>query len=793
METPNNQSKLDRAVVRYTKGVIRWKWLVMLGSFALTMLIAMGAANLYMASDYREFFRGDNPHLIAYEELQKVYTKTDNILFVLSPKNGDVFQSDVLSAIEDLTEKSWKMPYAIRVNSVTNFQHTIAEDDDLIVADLVEYADEKTVEEIESARLVALNDPLLRDQIVSSSTHVTGVNVTLQLPGKSIMEQPEAVAYARQLATELNASNPDVEVYITGFAMLNNAFSEAGMGDMMTLVPAMYGLMLILMIFALRSVTGTLATFGVITLSIMSAMGVAGWFGVGLTPPSMSAPTIIMTLAIADSIHILVTMFHEMRNGSTKYEAIIESMRVNFLPVLLTSVTTVIGFLSMNTSEVPPITHLGNMTAAGVTMAFLFSMTFLPAFMAIVPVRIKQKEGSTGEVNFAPFANFVVNKRRPLLWISAISVVVLAAFIPKNELDDRFVDYFDESIQFRTDTDFTMNNLTGVYNLEFSVGAGETNGIADPAYLAKLDEFAIWYRQQPGVKHVNSFTDIMKRLNMNMHADDSAYYSLPTERDLAAQYLLLYEMSLPYGLDLNNQINVDKSATRLTASLGNVSAKQMVELSEAGENWLKTNAPEVMHTYGSSPSVMFSYISGKNIRSMIIGGVAALLIISFIILIAFRDIKIGIISLIPNLVPVAVGFGIWGLTNGVVNIGLSMVFGVTMGIVVDDSIHFLSKYLRARRERGLNSADAVRYAFKTVGNALIVTTVILMIGFSVLSFSSFGMNSNMGQLTAITIGMALLADFFFLPTLLMKIDGSKQEEQVSQTGELKPAYAKASS
>jgi predicted RND superfamily exporter protein len=285
-----------------------------------------------------------------------------------------------------------------------------------------------------------------------------------------------------------------------------------------------------------------------------------------------------------------------------------------------------------------------------------------------------------------------------------------------------------------------------------------------------VEEFALWYRKQPSTIHVSTFTDVMKRLNKNMHADDPAYYSLPESRELAAQYLLLYEMSLPYGLDLNNQINIDKSATRFVVTFEDLSAKDIIKFSSAGEQWLKENAPDYMFSYGSSPSVMFANISGLNIRSMIKGSLLALFLISGIMIFALKNLKIGLISIIPNLMPAVMAFGLWGITSGQIDLGLSIVLGMSLGIVVDDSIHFLSKYLRARREKEMNSHEAVRYAFSTVGVALIVTSLILVVGFTVLSFSAFSMNSGMALLTAITLAIALLADFLFLPPLLMRLE-----------------------
>jgi len=320
----------------------------------------------------------------------------------------------------------------------------------------------------------------------------------------------------------------------------------------------MYLVILLMLGLLLRGFSGTFATLLVISFSTAAAMGLAGFVGMSLSGPSSTAPIMILTLAVADSVHFLVTHRQEMRLGREKREAIVESLRVNFQPIFLTSLTTALGFLSMNFGDVPPFHDLGNIVATGVAIAFILSVTFLPALMAILPVRTKPQ---TAKKIYAMdrLGEFVVQRRQGLMWGMGGVIVLLIAFLPRNELNDVFVEYFDESFEFRRATDFATENLSGIYDIHYSLSAGEPEGLSNPVFLQKVEAFAQWYRQQPEVMHVSTITDTFKRLNKNMQRDDPAYYRLPEQRDLAAQYLLLYEMSLPYGLDVNNQINIDKS------------------------------------------------------------------------------------------------------------------------------------------------------------------------------------------------------------------------------------------
>ena len=275
-----------------------------------------------------------------------------------------------------------------------------------------------------------------------------------------------------------------------------------------------------------------------------------------------------------------------------------------------------------------------------------------------------------------------------------------------------------------------------------------------------------------------------------MHGDDPAYHRIPENRQLAAQYLLLYELSLPFGLDLNNQLNIDKSSTQVVATLTALSSRELRDVAERGQQKLAELSP-AMEAPGIGTSVMFSYISERNIKSMLLGVSIGLVVISAILVLALRSLKIGLMSLIPNLLPAGLAFGLWGLLVGQVNMAVSVVAAMTLGIVVDDTVHFLSKYLRARRERGLAAEDSVRYAFATGGVARVVTTMILAAGFAILAQSSFEINAAMAQLTAIAIAIALVVDFLLLPPLLMRMDRGQEpsEDTTTESSDEAEAYA----
>ena len=343
--------------------VIRFRWWIIPFTILIVAAAASGVPFLQFSNNYRVFFSEENPQLQAFDALQNKYIKNDNAMIALAPKNGKAFSRETLAAVEEITKEAWQIPYSIRVDSVTNFQYTWADGDDLVVEDLVEGAEKLSDADLERLKKVALKEPLLLNRLINPDASVTAVNITVNMPEKSISEVPEVVSFVRTMMEKIRPKYPDIDFHLTGIVFMNNSFTESSQDDMKNLIPIMYLLIIGVMAAVLRSFWGTFTIVLVVAFSSMTAMGLGGWLGVLLTPVSATAPTVILTLAIADSIHILVTLFHEMRLGKSKREAIIESLRVNHQPVFITSITTAIGFLSLNFSDSPPFQDLGNLVA----------------------------------------------------------------------------------------------------------------------------------------------------------------------------------------------------------------------------------------------------------------------------------------------------------------------------------------------------------------------------------------------------------------------------------------------
>ena len=755
---------------RFAERVLAARWPVILTTLLLVAVASGGIARLEFSANYRIFFDDDNPELLALEALENTYGKNENIAFLIVPDDGDATSENALSAAVWLTEAGWQAPYSRRVDSLANFQYTTAEGDDLYVRDLVDRQELTRADARSRIRAIASSDPRIAGSILALNGDVSVVNVTIELPQEGLLEAVGEVAeFARPVASEAEERFPGVDLRTVGTVMINQTFVEASIDSQKVFLPASLLLMAVILGVLTRGWAGVAATGMVIVFSILASVGLGGWVGLPFSPPIAPAPTIVLMIVVANCVHLLVALQQRMRAGDSRHDAIVESIRLNLHPVFLASLTTALGFLSMNFSEVPPYRHLGTFVAFGIVASFILSVTFLPALLSLLPVRAAKERRLRGPTMHL-LADTVLRHRKAMFWGWLVIVPVMILAIPRNELNDVLVHFFDESVEFRQDTDFMDERLSGNTLLEYSLEAPDEGGVTDPRFLAEVSNFADWYREQPPVRHVAVITDTFRQLNKSMHGDDPAAYRIPESQELAAQYLLLYELSLPQGLNLNNQIDRSRSATRVTISAETLYSQELLELNARAETWLKENAPHVAGVNSTGPAVLFAYIGQRNIRAMLVGTMVVLLAISAILLLALRSLRLGLISIVPNLVPAVLGFGVWGLTVGQVGLSLSVVVAMTVGIVVDDTVHFLSKYLRARREYGQGPEEAVRYAFGTAGHALFTTTVVLVAGFLIFAFSPFVPTAQVGVLTAMIIAFALIADLSLLPALLTAVD-----------------------
>ncbi|OUS27108.1 hypothetical protein A9Q99_16975 [Gammaproteobacteria bacterium 45_16_T64] len=754
---------------RFQAFIVDHPWRCIFFTVCYVSFAAFGLTDASMNNDSRLFFEPDDPDFMHLKSVEAQFTEDDNVVMVIDPANKDMFTVSNLTLLRELTEAAWEAPKSMRVDSLANFQNTEVNGDELNVSSLVDEDTELTPEYIAKIKHIALNDPNLVYNLVSDTGHAAAVNISILLDRSDTQEVKRIMMHLEALRDRMAAKYPDVSIMISGTVAFKQAQDMATQRELST--TSIYGLcaILICLYIMLRSVASVLLTVMVIILSNLTAMGITSWLGVQFSPTLGLAPAMILTLAVADSIHILMGHQQGVRRGLSKRDAMYESLRVNMQPVFLTSATTAVGFLFLNSSESPPFREMGNMVSLGVLMAWTLSVIFLPAMVMVLP-QAKYKDKAKNHAMMEVLADWVITKRKPIFVFTSIVFTMLALCSSKNEFNDVWFKYYDRSFEARRATDFMVENLSGFHRLQFAIPSGSSQGIMEPEYMQGVDSFVTWARKQHNVLFVSSFSDTIKRLNRDMNGGDKTAYDIPGQRELVSQYMLMYELSLPIGLGLENQVDFDRSTTRVNIMLGHVSSQEIAAFEIEATQWLAANLPKPMHGRGAGFDLLLGNLSISNMKGMIMGTTLALVVVSLLLIVALRSVKYGLLSMLPNLFPAAIAFGVWGLWVGSIGLAVSVVSCMTLGIVVDNTVHFLSKYIRAKKESQLSTEDATRYAFKTVGSALVATTLVLAANFGVMASSHFYPNASMGLLTAITVIIALLVNFFFFVPILLFVD-----------------------
>ena len=740
-------------------------------SLVIVFISALGGTHLGFSTDYRDIFMEDNRQLTDFDQLQSIFHESESLVFLITPANGSVFSKSALRTLEAITKDSWQIPYSQGVHSLLNFQRSTPDNDEFSVNYLVPNAKTISDSQINEIEDFILNEPLLNGRLVSFSGEVAAILVNIAMPENRREANTEIVAHAHRLKQRYLSQYPGMQIHITGGVMVADSFLQVAIQDAAYLFPIMVVVGLVIQGLLFHSISAVLASMATVFFSILFTMGIAGWLGVSLNQTSALAPMLVLTLALADSIHIITHYISLLRSGLDHITAMERSIAENMQAIFLTSITTAIGLLCMNFSDSPPFHDFANITALGVMSAFVLTLTILPGLLMALPLQVTRKDLNLTRL-MVRISHFAISQRR-LFFVAIGALVIFSAFfIPQNELNDDLLDYFDESLEIRQATNYATQHFKGARSITFALDSGSKQGINQPHFLHDVDAFSQWLRAQDNVNQVISWADSIKQLNQNMHQGNLDFHKIPASSALASQYLLLYEMSLQEGQDINDQINFDRSTIKLTLFVDKMKNGAIIDLENKVRHYLDTNYPHIKVVMGSQ-TLMFAHLGQQVIKSMIIGSFAALALVTGVLIFGLKSWRYGLISLIPNAFPALVVYGLWGLLVGEINQAAAVTFSVSLGIIVDDTVHILSKYIY-RLKQGDSPESALHYTFTTTGTALIITSVVLTSGLLILAQSTFGINATIGAMVAPIIVFALIVDFFFLPALLVYFDGKKK-------------------
>lgn len=767
--------KSDHLFLKWFDILDRYAGFFLFPPLIICIFLATGLTLLKENNDGRIFFDENSSERQQLLVLEEKFTETNSILLVLSAKEGNIFAPAPLKAILEVTDLAWQLPYVRRVNSLSNYQHILSDGDDLIIEDLYEEDILNHEKHIAAIREYALSEKDLVGQILSRNGATTAVVLNMAAPRGDSGAIKIIIAEVEAIRDKIEYEYQGLDVYITGDIPLDNAFADAYSYDLQYLFPIFLLIIFLVCSFFFRSLWLSAVILFMMIMVVAATMGSAGYLNINLTAGTSGVPIVLITISLADFIHLLSSIRLGMRSGLSQKQAVQHAVKNNFLPISLTSFTTFIGFISLNFSEAPPFRDLGNLVAVGIVISYLITFTFFPIILAKTRLekvfKSKTRRSPVSSDFIFGLSGMLVKKYKMVILGMIILSIFISGGLTKIEFDDDWVKYFSLENSFRKDTEFVVSHLTGVDTIEYIISASKEGGITDPNFLKQLDGFENWALEMPEIIHVSSIVPLFKKMNFHMNggsdSEQEKFLTIAGNGNLNAQYLLMYEMSLPVGLDLNDRIDIAKQATRLTITARDLTSRQMRDLDLKVSHKLRKMNLIGPREGGTGIPLMFANLSERNIKSMLMGIAFALVVVSVVITIAFKSLKLGFISFIVNILPIILGFGVWGWMYQYVGVSLTVVAAIAFGIVVDDSIHFITKYNKEMNEKNENLVTALKATYVGVGGALIMTSSILVMGFATLSFSEFQPTWGLGLISVIMIFIALFYDFLLLPALLV--------------------------
>ena len=757
----------------FAKLLIKYRYLSIGLVLIAVCLLATGLTKLTFNPDLETYFPEGHPAVIRYNEIDDMFIPTDNLIIAVHSNEGTLFNGDSLKVIEELTKKSWTIPYSVRVDSLTNYSYVKSVNDDLIVEPFIEEAEKKSIEFFEKRENLVAGEDIIYKSLISEDKKTSVVSIIVDPPGPNKEDQnSELINYILGFIEPIKESNENLDIRLLGNPYLDYISPRIVKAEMPVVMPLMLLLIFLIVFLMIRSYVAVLATFVVILMSLIATFGSIGILGSPLNQMVTTIPILIITLALADCIHLFSIYFQNRVKGISSKESMEKSLEMNIQPLFLTTISTCIGFLCLNFIEVAPLRDFGNAVAIGIGFAFIFTIFFIAPIVSFFEVKTASKV--TKQTRFSTsVGSFILKNGNKLIFsITSISFLILLC-IPMNELDENPTQMYAEGFtSFSSDTLWLDEKLSVTFPVNF-LATNKEGQVSDPDFLKILDKFSVWLEEREQVNHVTSLANNMKNLNKSMHGDDPEWKKIPENADLSAQYLFFYEMSLPMGLDLNSSISQDRKSTKISATLKDMSANEFKEFNNEVLGYLQQNNLENMISEPSSFRVIFTYMVEAIVNSLLYGLFIGILLITLIIGLFFRSYLLPALSIFPNILPIGMGFGLWGLFVGDVGFMVAVGMGSTLGVIVDFTVHFLSKYELARKEFKKSVEESVIYSFETVGFALIIMTVVLALGFSVLNLVTFIPIQDFAKFSVICFIGGLIINFLFLPNLLMKFDKRK--------------------
>ncbi len=805
------RSRIEKCFEDFTHIIYRNPIKTILFMLLISAALTSQIPNIVIDTSMEGFLHENDPAMLEYNAFRDQFGRDEVVIIALKP--AEIFNENFFNTLQSLHEDLEKnVPYIDDITSLINARNTRGQGDVLIVEDLLEKRP-VTHDEMMALKQRVLSNPLYRNLLISEDGRFTAIiirnhSLSSEAPETDLLEgfddapasmkEPSMASGSGKVKyltdQEIGAvvaavdkvigkyRSEDFPIWIAGSPVVMHFLKKSMMQDMRKFMVLAMLAMAILLFILFRRVTGVLLPLFIVIVSLFSTVGIMSICSTPIKVPTQILPSFLLAVGIGTSVHILSIFFHRLRTTDDKEEAIAYSMGHSGLAVVMANVTTASGLMSFSTAEVAPVADLGIYAGIGVILTFINSIILLPALLALAPIRQKRAYKDGGKTAMGHFlsavGHFSTAWPKTILCVSAVLILFSTIAISNIRFSHHTLNWFPKDNDIRLATEKIDHELKGSLSLEVVLDTGIENGLYEPDLLNRMEQAVSYVKtvqyEDFFVGKAWSLTTILKEINQALNENRSAYYHIPQDRDLVAQEFLLFENS--GSDDLEDFVDSQFSKARIMIKVPYKDAYKAGVFIEMIDDYFLQHFPDVKFTLTGMVGVFFRTLTAA-VHTMAKSYAIALVVITALMILLIGKVRIGLLSMIPNLVPILLTLGVIGAFSIPMDLFTMMVASIAIGLAVDDTIHFMHNFRRYYEEKE-DPVAAVHETLQTTGRAMLVTTVALSLGFFIFGFSTLSNVRNFGLLTGFAVTTALTADYLIAPALMVIANRAKTQEEV---------------
>jgi len=741
----------------------------------LTCLLGSGIFRTTFNSSLSALLTQSDPYLNELEEMDRTFPSNGEIRFAfVADKGATVFDSKVLLAISDLKERFTAIPKIQGINTILDF--TSPETQRRLFSKAIDDLSDSEIAEISE---VAKNERFLTTNLLSPDGRLTFAIIEVNTRDSSNAERLQIADSILKLKEELSSLHPEVNLFANSDVILEKASQQDMVDDLTQLMPLVILLCVAIICYCFKSLAIGACILTHVAFTIICTVGILGFFGLSFNNISVIAPLVVVIISVANSVHIISIFKQGLYRGKEDVEAMIYSMRHNLRPVSLAAITTAIGFTSLSMSSSPAIQDFGRIVSVGIAFAYLLTILMLP-YMLVRVSNISSVSKETSVTFFQPqlrdLIEFTAQNDKVIFFVCSTLAVLTFCLLPLNETDFNRLDFIASDSDIREYYDVVNESMDRGLGLNYAIETQIENGAIDPAFLREADKFTNWLSEQDEIESVISIVEVIKTINRILNDNDEQQYIIPVESQTNFNYLNAYRTVEDNFLPLNRFIDEDYSAITLIINAREMTNQQMIDLDERITQEYPKALSSASLIHGSGV-LLFARMDELVTIELLQGYSISLLLITICLTLGFSSLHFGLLSVIPNLLPATMVFGFWAFFVGQIDPFVMMLFSISIGLVVDDTVHILSHYLESRRA-GASKAEAIGSSISTAGPALTITTMVLALGTTVLIFANTLYFQQSAKLLVPIVVLALVLDLLYLPTILKRFDTQYNAQEI---------------